>query len=75
MEEQSHDVEVGERAPCTNRLSCDILNSLAGVEADDFIFGSVQALDQNRDGQGWDLPNGICVLIIKLGGSVEQKLT
>jgi hypothetical protein len=45
MEEKSDDVKIGEGATCADRLSRDILYGLAGIESDNFIFSSVQALD------------------------------
>ena len=50
VEEESDDVEVGKGAASTDRLRRDILDSLAGVEADDFVLSSVEALDQHCHG-------------------------
>ena len=73
MEEKSDDVKVGERATSTDRLSCDVLDRLAGIETHNVVFLSIQALNENLYGQRWDLPNRISMFVIKLSGRVEKQ--
>jgi len=47
MEEQCDHVEIGEGAASADRLSCDVFNRLASVEAHDLVFSCVEALDHN----------------------------
>ena len=75
MEQEGDDVEVGEGAPSTDRLSCDVLDCFASIESHGFVFGGIQTVDEHCDSDGRYLPDGVCMLIVKLCGGVKEELT
>ncbi len=56
-------------------LGRDVLEGLAGVETDCLVLTDTQTADDNIDGFVGELPDWVGLLIVELGGCVEQILT
>lgn len=75
VQQQSSCLQSCKRTASSYRLSSYILNSLARVKPNYIVFIAIKTLDQLNYSNLWDLPNSVCLLVIKLSSGVEKELS